>query len=440
MRELECEANGLQSSVLGKITRSPKLLKRGDYILIAPQATKSKHGYAATIALSTETETVGTAAPQLKPESTVVTTAATSATTTVTADTANTVTSKTITAPTPDSSTATVATAQTAKANTPLLRCTAAALEQLADGDVVQIEPNGKLTVFLESTSKSNYLALTERCNHRCIMCPQPPVAKEESRLAFNLRLIDLMDRNTQEVGITGGEPTVVEDELITVLQTLKKKMPHAAVTILTNAVKLSDLNFTRRIALCDLSDLQVDVPLFGATAAKHNHIVGAKTFYRTIKGIYNLAQCGIDVGIRIVIHQLTYQHLTDMAYFIYHNFPFVKQVAFMQMETVGYARNNIDKLWIDPYDYKDELSEAVNYLRIRKIDAVIYNAQLCVLNPDVWDVAKQSISDWKNINLPECQQCAQRCNCAGFFASHKDYHSAHIKALPCPKQDKKPQ
>lgn len=122
-------------------------------------------------------------------------------------------------------------------------------------------------------------------------MCPQPPVTKEQSRLAFNLRLIDLMDRDTEEVGITGGEPTVVEDELIEVLQTLKKKVPHAAVTILTNAVKLADANFARKIALCQLSDLQVDVPLFGATAARHNHIVGAKTFYRTVRGIYNLVE-----------------------------------------------------------------------------------------------------------------------------------------------------
>lgn len=405
MRELKCNTNGLQSSILGKITRIPKLLKRGNYILIDPKATKGKHGYAATIALRDKVT------DELNPKQ--------AATTTITLPALAPSTNIT---PEPN-------------ASTNLLLCTATTLEQLSDGDVVQIEPNGKLIVFVESTSKSNYLALTERCNHRCIMCPQPPVAKEESKLAFNLQLINLMDKNTLEVGITGGEPTIVEDELIKVLQTLKKKMPHTAVTILTNAVKLSDFNFAQRIALCDLNDLQVDVPLFGATADKHNQIVGTKTFYRTIKGIYNLAQCNIDIGIRIVIHKLTYKHLSDMAYFIYHNFPFVKQVAFMQMETVGYARDNIDKLWIDPYDYKDELSTAVNYLRLRKIDAVLYNAQLCVLNPDVWDVAKQSISDWKHINLPECQQCEQRSECAGFFASHKDYHSAHIKALRC--QDK---
>ena len=283
---------------------------------------------------------------------------------------------------------------------------------------------------MLDTGSKSNYLSLTDRCNHRCIMCPQPPVKSEPSRLEQNLRLIALMSKDTQSVGITGGEPTMAGDDLITILQALKKRVPHAAITILTNAVKLADRNFVHKIACCQCADLQIDVPLFAATPELHNEIVGAKTFYKTIQGLYNLATYRMDIGIRVVIHRLNYQHLTALSYFIYHNFPFVKQVAFMQMETIGYAADNIERLWIDPYDYKDELSDAVNFLRQRRMTALIYNAQLCVLNPDVRDVAVQSISEWKNINLEACQACAHRTECPGFFASNAQFHSAHIQAL----------
>ena len=292
------------------------------------------------------------------------------------------------------------------------------------------ITGSGRIIVMLDTGSKSNYLSLTDRCNHRCIMCPQPPIKSEPSRLEQNLRLIALMSKETQSVGITGGEPTVVGDDLITILQALKKRVPHAAITILTNAVKLADRNFVHKIACCQCADLQIDVPLFAATPELHNEIVGAKTFYKTIQGLYNLATYRMDIGIRVVIHRLNYQHLTALSYFIYHNFPFVKQVAFMQMETMGYAADNIERLWIDPYDYKDELSNAVNFLRQRRMTALIYNAQLCVLNPDVRDVAVQSISEWKNINLEACQACVHRTECPGFFASNAQFHSAHIHTL----------
>ena len=96
----------------------------------------------------------------------------------------------------------------------------------------------------------------------------------------------------------------------------------------------------------------------------------------------------------------------------------------------MGYAADNIERLWIDPYDYKDELSDAVNFLRQRRMTALIYNAQLCVLNPDVQDAAVQSISEWKNISLEACQACARRIECPGFFASNAQFHSAHIHAL----------
>lgn len=67
MRELQCKAGRLKDSILGKITRCPKFFKRSDYILIAPHATKGKHGYAATIALASEED--APPAKKLQPES-----------------------------------------------------------------------------------------------------------------------------------------------------------------------------------------------------------------------------------------------------------------------------------------------------------------------------------------------------------------------------------
>ena len=261
------------------------------------------------------------------------------------------------------------------------------------EGDIVVINSDGKISFVYEIKSSHNSIMATFRCNHRCIMCPQPPVSKEQDRTDFNLNLISLYDKSTKEVGITGGEPTLIGDNLFKLIKGIHKRLPGAAISILSNGVKFSDKSYARKLALCHHPNLQIDIPLFSDIAEEHNAIVGAPTFYKTVRGLYNLASFRQKIGIRIVIHKKTYKRLPQFAEYIYHNFPFVSQVAFMQMETAGLAKDNIDDLWIDPYDYNKELREAVILLANRGMNPFIYNSQLCVLPEDIRCFAVQSIS-----------------------------------------------
>jgi His-Xaa-Ser system radical SAM maturase HxsC len=194
--------------------------------------------------------------------------------------------------------------------------------------------------------------------------------------------------------------------------------------------VKFADESYARKLALCNHSNLQIDVPIFSDIADEHNAIVGAKTFYKTIEGLYNLALYKQQIGIRIVIHKLTYKRLPQLAEYIYHNFPFVCQVAFMQMETIGYAEDNLKQLWIDPSDYNNELEKAVRILDMRCMNPYIYNAQLCVLPTYLRKFAVQSISDWKDIYIDKCEGCTLKGRCGGFFASNKNYTSKKIAPI----------
>lgn len=295
------------------------------------------------------------------------------------------------------------------------------------DGDVVTIYPGGRIIFNYEISSDHNALFATGRCNHRCIMCPQPPITKEESLTPFNLQLISMFDKSTKEVGITGGEPTLIGDDLFLLVNSIKRHLPNSGISILTNGVKFAEDEYALKLAKCKHNNLQIDIPIFSDIASEHNAIVGANTFYKTIKGLYNLALYKQRIGIRIVIHKLTYKRLPQLAEYIYHNFPFVSQVAFMQMETIGYAEENISKLWIDPADYNDELSEAVDILEMRGLNPYIYNAQLCVLPQHLRRFAVQSISDWKDIYLDQCQGCNLKGQCGGFFAANRKYISKKI-------------
>lgn len=306
--------------------------------------------------------------------------------------------------------------------------CNVQSLDEFNEGDVVLINKNGEIVFLYEIKSLHNAIFATERCNHRCIMCPQPPVVEEEDKTPFNLKLISLIDKHAKEIGITGGEPTLIGDKLFDLIKQIQKYQPKAGIGLLTNGVKFADKSYAMKLAMCKHHDLQVDIPIFSDIADIHNHIVGAKTFYKTVRGLYNLALFHTRIGLRIVIHRQNYNRLPQLADYIYHNFPFVCQVAFLQMETTGNADTNVDELWIDPYDYNEELKQAILLLANRGIRPCIYNAQLCVLPHEIREFAVNSISDWKDTYLPECEGCKLRQQCGGLFASNQKHHSAHIK------------
>lgn len=298
------------------------------------------------------------------------------------------------------------------------------------EGDVILITREGLISFLYEKGSDQNVIFATALCNHRCIMCPQPPVANDVNRTPFNFKLISLMDKETKEIGISGGEPTMIGDDLFLLINKIKTYCPKAAITILTNGVKFADKQYAMKLAMCHHHDLQIDIPLFSDISSIHNHIVGAKTFYKTVQGLYNLALFHQKVGIRIVIHKQTYRRLVNLADFIYRNFPFVTQVAFMEMETIGMAEKNIQELWIDPFDYNKELREAILLLNDRGMNPLIYNGQLCVMDEAIRPFAVQSISGWKDIYLSECDGCMLHGKCAGFFESNRLIHSQHIKKI----------
>ena len=136
-------------------------------------------------------------------------------------------------------------------------------------------------------------------------------------------------------------------------------------------------------------------------------------------------------VEVRIVLHQQTIGRLVQTCEFLVRNLLFVDHVALMGLEITGFTRPNLDILWIDPYEYKAALSEAVALLTAHGVPTSVYNHQLCTVNPDIWESCRQSISDWKREYVEECAGCSKRTECGGLFSSSKAYrHSSHIRAF----------
>jgi len=305
-------------------------------------------------------------------------------------------------------------------------------LEYVRDGDVLLLLPSGTVNVLYRRSSAYNAILTTERCNSLCLMCSQPPRAIDDSyRVRLILRLIDLIDPECKEVGITGGEPTLLGENFLAIIRKLESCLPTTSVHVLSNGRLFKNRVFADSLGAVRHHDLMMGIPLYSDLDDKHDYVVQARgAFDETILGLYNLARFEVPVEIRVVIHKQTYRRLPQLAEFIYRNLPFASHVALMGMEMFGYVHLNLDTLWIDPFDYQRELEDATLNLALHGMNVSIYNHQLCTIPKSVWPFARRSISDWKNVYLDACNQCAVRRFCGGFFQSATKRHSAHIHAL----------
>lgn len=293
-------------------------------------------------------------------------------------------------------------------------------LEHLQDGDIVALQPSGYVRTLYRVASNHNAIFTTDRCNSFCLMCSQPPrPVDDRDRIAEHLRLIDLIESPPVELGITGGEPTLLKEDLLRLIGRCKERMPNTALHILSNGRMFYYGSFAKRVADIGHPDLVFGIPLYSDLDFEHDYVVQAPgAFGQTMVGLQNLGRYGVPVEIRVVIHKLTYRRLPRLAEFIYRNLPFAAHVALMGLEIMGFAISNLEDLWIDPVNYRCSLSEATRYLVARGLNVSIYNHQLCTVPREIWGYCRQSISDWKNDYLPVCSDCIEVENCGGFFQS----------------------
>lgn len=271
--------------------------------------------------------------------------------------------------------------------------------------------------------SNDNTLFTTARCNNNCIMCCQPPLNNDDIDELFerNIGIIDRAPKDIPVVGISGGEPSLLGDKLIELIRHIRETLPNADIHMLSNGRNFNNVEFTKKVCGAAEGKLFVGVPLHSDYYRDHDIIAGAKeAFNETIAGIFNLSALGATIELRIVINKLNFMRLPQMAEFIHKNLPFVGWTAFMAMEHIGHAVSNERNIWIEPIEYAQQLTEAVQTLAQWKHEVVVYNVPLCLIPTSIHQFAQKSISDWKNKYLPTCENCSMKSKCCGLFATSK--------------------
>ena len=119
-----------------------------------------------------------------------------------------------------------------------------------------------------------------------------------------NLELIDLIEDPPPYLTITGGEPTLLGENLFTLISQLKTSMPTTELHMLTNGRTFAFPEYARTFAGIEHPNHQPRNPLYSDTAGVHDYVVQAKgAFDQTVAGFHQAARHGIRVEVRVVLH-----------------------------------------------------------------------------------------------------------------------------------------
>jgi His-Xaa-Ser system radical SAM maturase HxsC len=282
---------------------------------------------------------------------------------------------------------------------------------------------NSRVRVVYSSAFQSNTVFTTVRCNSNCIMCSQPPLEVDDGNfnVAIWYKINELLVENgITSLGFSGGEPTILGDDLISLINAMTNKHSELLIDVLSNGRRLGQsagrkllerVKHPSRVRFC--------IPLYSGISSRHDYIVQSKTsFWDTVNGLYNCNYFGLKTEIRLVIQKDTIDHLGFFVEFIKNNLWFVDHFALMGLEQIGYAKSRFEEIDVTNSLRQHKLfQKTLKTLSREGLNVSIYNLPLCYIPEEVHGYARKSISEWKNSFHSDCEKCSKRSNCSGFFS-----------------------
>ncbi len=166
----------------------------------------------------------------------------------------------------------------------------------LSDGDILGIHPASKrFRTLYRRESKHNSFLVTERCNHYCLMCSQPPRDIDDRWILQEIRrALPLVDKQTRSLGFTGGEPLLDWKDLIATLEDCRDILPETAIHVLSNGRAFASSEVAAAWAAARHPNLTVGIPVYAAVDSIHDYVVQAKgAFDETVLGVLKLKDKG---------------------------------------------------------------------------------------------------------------------------------------------------
>lgn len=289
------------------------------------------------------------------------------------------------------------------------------------NGDVLLIDPErGTAERILRAGSKHNTLLVTERCDQLCVMCSQPPKKTHVDRFGHFKQACMLAEYDAL-IGISGGEPTLYKNDLLSLLESVLEARPDLGFHVLSNGQHF-DRSDIDRLRNPIYRRVIWGIPLYSADPQQHDDIVGKKTAFTQLEQSFHaLLLAGARIELRTVVMSSTVPGLAVLAEHIASRLSFVESWSIMQLENIGFARNRWAELHFDHSLNFSPIAEAVDIAALHAIDVQLFNFPLCTVPPAYQHLAPASISDWKRKYADQCGTCSAQDHCTGFFEWHPE-------------------
>jgi His-Xaa-Ser system radical SAM maturase HxsC len=288
-------------------------------------------------------------------------------------------------------------------------------IEEL-DGDILLVVPERKIARrLIRAASPHNTLLITEQCDQLCVMCSQPP-KKYHVDLFPYYECAVLLAPEGAIIGISGGEPTLYKEQLLNLISRSLSLRPDLSFHVLSNGQHFEDQD-TKRLSDFPGGNVLWGIPLYSSSASIHDEIVKKDgAFLRLEESMSILYRAGASIELRTVIIQANAKELIDIASYVAARLPFVYRWAIMQLERIGYGRQNWTSLFYDNSAAFGPVSDALDFATARGIPTQLYNFPLCTVPLAYRHLAPSTISDWKRRYLSTCKGCSAMDSCGGFF------------------------
>lgn len=300
--------------------------------------------------------------------------------------------------------------------------------DSIDDGDIGLISSGKTIRVILSRRANHNTVLVTERCNNQCLFCSQPPKTANDDSLLIQSALAIAAFDFVGVIGVSGGEPLLYGKEFLSFLHFIAENSHHTSLHVLTNGRRFADVNYARQIkSISEKLNLTFGIPLYSSIAATHDYLVGSLgAFDETVRGLINAGNLGVNIELRVIPTRQNIAELPGLVEYVHRVFSNVTQISVMGLESTGWARKNWASISIDNYADTNIFRQLNTVAGRTGIPLVFFNYPKCQLPQDLWPLAVQSISDWKNYYPAECEKCSEKSSCTGYFSSSKGrFHQA---------------
>lgn len=303
----------------------------------------------------------------------------------------------------------------------------------------------------------SREILLGEQCNAKCIFCCAKGLhgnAKWISAQTVKRRLKKWADEGAWLITLSGGEATLYP--YLEEISLAAKKYGFKSVQILTNGLKLGNLDYARRLAECGIDEIKIS--LHGADAKTHNALMNVdNAFENAMRAVENLNIAGIKASFNFAVTAANYKQTPLFAKLAGTELG-VTGFCFMFSFYSGGMLEQKNKLNISYTEVMPYLKLALQYMSLKNI--VIESKMLSNFTPCLAPELINLMSDWSNnsvesfskistgkitrkvnksycerkIKLPACEQCVYKDCCygvdKGYIEIYGDKEFAPIKKI----------